>query len=200
MEYCFGLDREWTEEELIEKAINEDGQSFSVLFNQYRPVIYKTRKKYHIHSFDLDDWLQEGQIVFMETLKSYNIEKSVTLGAYFKINFERHACNLLRHQQALKRKGESESLSLEYCMESTGDQVFQCREDTVCYEESVELREILSGFVPLLSELETEMLYVELGLTYLGVTQVDNSETCRKNAKSRMKRKLKDFLKCQKYN
>lgn len=198
MEYHFGFRQEMTEEELIQQAVNDDSQSFSVLFNKYRPIIYKVQKRFYIHAFDLDDWLQEGQIVFMDTLKSYNTEKAVTLGAYFKINFERHACNLLRRQQALKRRGEADAVSLEYCLESTGDQVFHCWEDAACYEDTIELRDILSEFLPLLSSLEKEMLYEDLGLSHLSVDASRVSEMCRKNARSRMKRKLKEFLKIQK--
>ena len=61
-------------------------------------------KKYYLKDYDLDDWMQEGRIVFNKCLQAYDENRGTTLGVLFKRSFENRVCSLLRLQQAQKEK------------------------------------------------------------------------------------------------
>lgn len=87
--------------------------SFIELFDRYRPIIYRLQGMYYLRDFDSDDWLQEGRIVFFETLKRYDLAMGVTIGAFFKNNFENKIKSHLRKQAAYKRRCLVGAVSLE---------------------------------------------------------------------------------------
>lgn len=184
-----------TEKALFDLAITGDEESFSVLYKQYTPVVLKIKNKYTLRMFDLDDWLQEGQIIFYKCLHKYNLKGKASLGTYFKVSFERHVFNLLRRQMAFKRRTEIDAVSLESCIEKSGDYEKFCMEEYASYEESIELRERLIGFITTLSKKEKEVLQEELGLIECKIDFENAAEkTSYFNARSRLRKKLKEYL------
>ena len=41
------------------------------MFFKYRPIVEIMYKKYYLKDYDLDDWMQEGRIVFNKCLQAY---------------------------------------------------------------------------------------------------------------------------------
>ncbi len=77
-------------------------------FKQYQPVVLKASQEFFLRSFDYDDWIQEGFIVFYRSVLNYKENLGVSFGLYFKNNFHRHVISMLRKQQALKRRSNED--------------------------------------------------------------------------------------------
>lgn len=92
---------------------NGNHAAFEEVFSQYSPIVLKTKSRYYLKSYELDDWLQEGRYVCYQSILTFDCSKNVTFGLYFKINFDRHICSLIRKQQAKKRSGEQYVTSLD---------------------------------------------------------------------------------------
>ncbi|MGI1726078.1 hypothetical protein [Pediococcus acidilactici] len=73
------------EAKIIAEVKADDTRNFERLFNKYHPIIKKMRQKYTIRSFDWDDWMQEGRIVFFNSVVNYDADLKITLGAFSKI-------------------------------------------------------------------------------------------------------------------
>lgn len=101
-----------------------DSLAFDRLYRQYCPIVYKMRKKYYLRGFDLDDWIQEGRIIFYKSLERYDEQKNTSIGRFFKMNLENHIKSLVRKQCAIKRTIDTTSVSLEQKVESQGETVF----------------------------------------------------------------------------
>lgn len=101
------------EYEWIDKIKLGDEQELKKAYKRYEPMVLKVRSYYHLKYFELDDWLQEGFIIFHRSALSFIKNNGVTFGLYFKKNFTRHIISLLRKEQAVKRRGDLEACSYE---------------------------------------------------------------------------------------
>lgn len=108
----------------IKKALSGDSLAFDQLYRNYYPLIFKMRKKYFLKGYDREDWLQEGRIVFFHSLEKYEVGRKISIGNFFKFNFENHIRSLVRKQCAIKRKVDAESVSLEQKMANQGEAFF----------------------------------------------------------------------------
>ncbi|WP_412988711.1 sigma-70 family RNA polymerase sigma factor [Pediococcus siamensis] len=101
------------EKALITKAKSGDSASFERLFHQYAPIVIHIQKKYFLRGYDLDDWLQEGRIIFFNTIANYDPHRHITLGKYFRTNFQNRVYSLIRREMAFKRRSNLFCNSLE---------------------------------------------------------------------------------------
>ncbi|GAB2028012.1 sigma-70 RNA polymerase sigma factor region 4 domain-containing protein [Lactovum odontotermitis] len=76
--------------------------SFDEQFRKFLPIVYKARKRYKIHLWEINDYIQEGMIIFFE-LKEAGISAEL-LPIYFKVRLNQHLIDLIRRQNAYKRK------------------------------------------------------------------------------------------------
>lgn len=173
-------------------------KSFSQLYRKYQPVVFKMQKTYYLRELDQDDWYQEGQIIFHQSLQKYNESKGLSFGYFFKMNLERHVVSLLRKQGALKRKAALLSVSFEGELEAKGD-FFSAgiKGDDTSFSQMVIIKEQLDGFCECLSTFERRVF-----LSYLEgreANEISDQLACSigkvKNAMERVKRKFKDAIK-----
>lgn len=101
------------QQDLLERAQVGESEAFQKLFDQYRPVVLKLEQSYYLRDLDHEDWLQEGRIVFFQTILHFEADRGITLGKFFKTTMTNHILSLLRKQSAYKRKGFFESLPLD---------------------------------------------------------------------------------------
>lgn len=101
-----------------------DSLAFDRLYRQYCPIVYKMRKKYYLRGFDLDDWIQEGRIIFYKSIERYDSQQNTSIGRFFKMNLENHIKSLVRKQCAIKRTIDATSVSLDQKIESQGESFF----------------------------------------------------------------------------
>lgn len=187
-----------TEKDLIKRACRGDSAAFLPLFQKYQPIVFKNQGKYHLKDLEPEDWHQEGQLVFFKTLKSYDERRGVSLGVYFKINFERHVYSLLRRQSAEKRKIDTNVTSLEGNLEKHGEGfVYQGKSKEDVSFGYVEIRESLADLNESLSPLEKVVFHAYLsGQSTSQISQKLNvSQSKVTNALDRIKGKLKNRLK-----
>ncbi|GGC95050.1 sigma-70 family RNA polymerase sigma factor [Enterococcus wangshanyuanii] len=137
-----------------EDILKGDGMAFDRLYRKYHPLVYNFRKKYYLKDFDREDWLQEGRIIFYRSLEKYEETYSVSIGKFFKSNFENHIRSLVRKQCAVKRTVDVQSVSLDQKMESQGESFFDyvsaeasdALEQMIIREKLEELPQVLSPF------------------------------------------------------
>ncbi|MBU7554378.1 sigma-70 family RNA polymerase sigma factor [Pediococcus ethanolidurans] len=110
-----------TELTLIEKAKFGDSASFELLFRQYSPIVIHIKEKYFLRGYELDDWLQEGRIVFFNTIANYDSKRHITVGKFFQANFQNRVCSLIRREMAFKRRSDLFSNSLEAMQEENNE-------------------------------------------------------------------------------
>ncbi len=123
-----------------ERQVSHRSDRFEELFRKYRPIVEILHKKYYLRDYDLDDWLQEGRIVFNKCLKR---------------SFENRICSLLRAQHAQKRKAQVDACSLEEKLLQEGNRFLtdhnRCAETAETY---LFVNESLAEYPKSLSSLE----------------------------------------------
>jgi RNA polymerase sporulation-specific sigma factor len=104
---------ELDELEIVQQIKNNDSSNFEILFKRYIPVIKKLRTRYSIRNLEWDDWLQEGRIVFFNSVVNFDENLKITLGAFFRTNFTNRIYSILRFEMAYKRKAGLTAQSIE---------------------------------------------------------------------------------------
>ncbi|MGX6962871.1 sigma-70 family RNA polymerase sigma factor [Vagococcus xieshaowenii] len=182
------------ERQLIIDAKQGKVDAFEKLFIKYRPVVYKLYAEYYIQGFELEDWLQEGQIVCYNSLSSFDLSKGNSFGSFFKMNFKRHIISLIRHQNALKRTIDFNSVSLEATLAEQGDYCLM-KDDSMIVNATdfVHVKDRLETFVIRLSKFEREVFkeYVEGSEAKDIATNLVCNVDRVNNALDRIKKKLK---------
>lgn len=168
---------------MILKAKEGDENCLIELFKKYQPLVLGLKKRFFIKGFEHDDWVQEALISFYESVRDFDLERKVTLGLFFKINFQRKLMNHLRKQKAIKRTADRRSVSLEEITENG----YPNPKIVVSFEKDVEICETLESYLENLSSLEQEALFDVLGISY-------NRGKSNKNARTRAKIKMEQAL------
>lgn len=101
------------ETKIIKQIKANDSSNFEILFKKYEPIVKNMRGRYTIHHFDWDDWLQEGRIVFFNSIINFDTDLGMTLGVFFRANFRNRIYSLLRFEMAYKRKAGLTAQSIE---------------------------------------------------------------------------------------
>ncbi|MGX7263646.1 sigma-70 family RNA polymerase sigma factor [Enterococcus crotali] len=174
-----------------------DTVKFDRLYQKYHPVVYKFQKKYYLKDFDREDWLQEGRIIFHRSLEKYEEVHDVSIGKFFKSNFENHIRSLVRKQCALKRTIDTQSVSLDQKMENQGESFFDYIgiEETDVLEQMI-IREKLEQLPTMLSPFERTTFQEYMNGKELEeiAKDTDSREITVRSAYDRAKRKLKAII------
>ena len=143
------------EAKIIAEVKADDTHNFERLFNKYHPIIKKMRQKYPIRSFDWDDWMQEGRIVFFNSVVNYDADLKITLGAFFKNNFRNRIFSILRFEMAYKRKAGFAAQSLEELEEEA--EVLGQQVSRITPQNQLMVKETYAEYETLLSPFEKEV-------------------------------------------
>ncbi|OJG67658.1 sigma-70 family RNA polymerase sigma factor [Enterococcus moraviensis] len=180
-----------------EEILKGDALAFDQLYRKYHPVVHKFRKKYYLKDFDREDWLQEGRIVFHKSLEKYQEVHNVSIGKFFKSNFENHIRSLIRKQCALKRTIDIQSVSLDQKIENQGESFFDYIgiEDSDVLEQMI-IREKLEQLPTVLSPFERTTFEEYMNGKELEeiARDTDNHEPTVRSAYDRAKKKVKSIV------
>lgn len=180
-----------------EGILTEEAEAFDCLYRKYHPVVYKFRRKYYLKDFDREDWLQEGRIIFHRSLEKYEEEHNVSIGKFFKANFENHIRSLVRRQCAQKRTIDTQSVSLDQKIENQGEIFFEYMEieDGDALEQMI-IREKLEQLPTVLSPFErTTFEEYMSGKELKEIARVtDSREIAVRSAYDRAKKKIKAII------
>lgn len=181
----------------FEGILKGDALAFDRLYRKYHPVVHKFQKKYYLKDFDREDWLQEGRIIFHRSLEKYEEAHNVSIGKFFKSNFENHIRSLIRKQCALKRTIDVQSISLDQKMENQGESFFDyiATEDANVLDQMI-IREKLEQLPIVLSPFEriTFEEYMRGKELEEIAKDTDSREITVRSAYDRAKKKLKAII------
>lgn len=180
-----------------EVVLKGDPLAFDRLYRKYHPVVYKFQKKYYLKDFDREDWLQEGRIIFHRSLEKYEEVHNVSIGKFFRSNFENHIRSLIRKQCALKRTIDTQSISLDQKIENQGEAFFDYigTEDGDALEQMI-IREKLEQLPIVLSPFERTTFEEYMSGKELEeiAKATDSREVTVRSAYDRAKKKLKAII------
>lgn len=155
------------------------------------------QKKYYLKDFDQEDWLQEGRIIFNRSLEKYEASHHISMGQFFKKNFENHIRSLLRKQYAVKRTIDTQATSLDQKIENQGESFYYDLESsqTNALDQMI-IREKLEQLPDMLSPFEraTFKEYIKGKNINEIAKSTKNNERAVKSAYDRVKKKIKDMM------
>ena len=74
------------------------------IYVKVRSIVLRSYKDYHLDSWTLDDWEQEGRLTLYQLLRQYPDLAESDLYRYFKTKFRNHILDMVRKQESDKRK------------------------------------------------------------------------------------------------
>ena len=126
-----------------------DSPALLVLFERYRPVLFKIQSKYFIPDHDLDDWNQEALLVFCRVVQRYEIARMKSFGAFYRRALLFRVYDLIRQSQTQKRLEDRLAVSLEanrvFICDTVGDARWVLRESLEVKDAVRQVGERLSG-------------------------------------------------------
>lgn len=72
-----------------------DHIALQYLFDKYERFIWKIIHLLNVTSYDHDDFIQEGTLIFYKAIQSFNEEKNKSFTRYFELILKRHFYQLL---------------------------------------------------------------------------------------------------------
>lgn len=118
-----------TQSELINRAKENDGEAFSRLFKQYRPIVSNLFHSYYVYDLEWEDWMQEAEVIFYVAIRDYNELLGVYFSIYYKTLLKRHLFSLIRRANAKKRRGNKQVVSINSLNET--DKIQSLMSDTM---------------------------------------------------------------------
>ncbi|WP_165005196.1 MULTISPECIES: sigma-70 family RNA polymerase sigma factor [unclassified Enterococcus] len=107
-------------EELLHAARDGDEEAFATLYQKYFPLLLRLKSAYYLRNYGCEDWEQEARIALYQALRTYENNKGVSFGSYYKSIISNQIYSLLRKQNALKRRDQKDELSMEQKIETEG--------------------------------------------------------------------------------
>lgn len=145
--------------ECINRVKENDSDALVDLYHQYKPIVFVLMNKYRIQEFDRNDWLQEGLICCYLSASSYEADKGISFGYYFKLNFIRRIFSVLRSQYAKKRNESQPVESLDSYLETHYELpvVFLKRSQNLVLENQLILKDELEATLEQFSPFELDV-------------------------------------------
>lgn len=176
---------------------NVDGDPFLILADILKPIIYQSIKQRYIRGFDREDFLQEANKVFVESINKYKFEEEMKFPQYFSMQLENHLNMLIRKETALKRRSIKEATSYDELNELRKMKFHSTSGSNVSPEESAIVQETLHEYISDLSSFEKEVFFFYIAdVSYEEIARRLNCE--KEKAQSAMYRcgvKLKKIIK-----
>ncbi|NLR10193.1 MULTISPECIES: sigma-70 family RNA polymerase sigma factor [Lactobacillaceae] len=143
---------ELTDEQLL-ALIRESLESpaLLVLFDRYRPVLYKLQSRYFIPGYDRDDWNQEALLVLCRVAQRFEISRGKSFGGFYRQALRFRVYDLIRRSQTKKRLAGQQAVSLEANRTFVSDTV---RDTRWTLRESLEVQEAVVRLAKRLSSVE----------------------------------------------
>jgi len=92
---------------------NNDSTALVNLVRRYQPMINKMRLQYFISGYEAMDWYQEALLVCYQTCFVFNGDSGSKFGSFFKMKYKNHVIDIIRRENAQKRKANIGTKPLE---------------------------------------------------------------------------------------
>ena len=87
--------------ELINLIREGNQDALEIMFEKYKPLIYKTISKFNL-MYDVEDMYQEGLLMLYKSTRFYNFDNGKTFTRYFQLNLTRKFVSIVT--QRVRRK------------------------------------------------------------------------------------------------
>ena len=107
--------KDYNDYELISLAQEQNEDAINIIYEKYKPVIYKKCRKYLplLKGIELCDLTQECYIILNQTIKSFNQDNNNTFYTFFTFCIDRYLINEYKKNNNTKNKILNESISLD---------------------------------------------------------------------------------------
>lgn len=171
--------KEINDNELLYLISDNNEEALEIMFKKYEPLILSKIKKFKFNKLYWEDYLQEGRLMLLKAIKSYDPNSRKTFNKYFDLILTNRFISIIR-----KDKKETEV-------------AFIAEEMLIAQEESKDKKLDDVDFSKLqLSSLEKEIYKLRflrnLKVSYI-CQSLNVSEKTVYNSIQRIKRKLKDL-------
>lgn len=111
--------KEYNDYELISLAQEQNEDATKIIYQKYKPIIYKKCTKYiqFLKGIELCDLVQECYVILDYCLKSFNQDNNNTFYTFFNVCIDRYLTNEYKKNNNTKNKLLNESISLDYLYE-----------------------------------------------------------------------------------
>lgn len=204
IENIFNKEAHILDEDLVDRARNNDEVAMEFLIRRYKDVIKLKSQLYYMEGSDADDVMQEGMIGLFKAIRSYDREKEASFKTYADLCITRQIFSAIKQATRLKNSPLNNSVSIDSSMgdaegESTFAELFSASsedepESALILKEK--MRKLEDPELNFFSEMESQVLY-----EYLQGRDCDEiGKSLNKSAKSidnalqRIRKKLETHL------
>jgi len=197
--------KEYNDYELLNLAqeLNED--AIEILYEKYKPLIYKKSLKYNTFlkekGLEVNDLIQECYIILDYAIKNFNEEKDNTFYTYLNTCLDRNLINQYRKCMNNKNKILNESIPLEISDEDENNLINIIEDnynnpEQVCYNYE-EFLDLYNKIIDKLTSLEECVFILKIqNFDYKEIASIlDKDAKSIDNAIQRIKSKIKTVLK-----
>lgn len=175
-------------------------EMFDHITKRFMPLIKSYARQIYVPNFEMEDYYQEGRIMMLEAIKTYDTAKQRVFSGFYKLLYKNQLINLSRAEAATKRGGGVMELPLDYHSNKTHDDfnflnIIENKYHISAYD-SLELKEKRSLYLDSLSALEFDVFTCFLnGLNLIEVaTALNISKRQVQSAFDRCRLKLKAII------
>ncbi|HIY92105.1 sigma-70 family RNA polymerase sigma factor [Companilactobacillus sp. HBUAS56275] len=169
--------------ELIKE--HDDSIALDRLVRRYRPMIDNMYTSYFIEGYDRNDWYQEAFLVCYQTCKLFDGNSGSKFGSFFKLKFQNHIIDIIRRENAVKRKANHGTESYDELLDN-GKFDDKIAENNDCVDMTNELEKIM-----------TRMSNIELVAFQFLLGKLSMYDACLK-ARCNMKQIIQATNRCKK--
>ncbi len=170
--------------ELLERAKNNDNSAIEILAQKYNPLISSIVRRYFLIGGDTEDLMQEAMIGFWNAINSYNEKETASFKTFLTLCVTRKLQSAVRSANSQKHKPLNECVSVDKTgSEDEGDEGYdmyfyllpeQRSPEDVLIEEEQD-KNIKTRMKEMLTEFQFKVLQMYLaGHTYLEIADKFN--------------------------
>lgn len=197
----FALNR-LSDEKLVELAQKGNLGAVECLLREYSGMVIGKAKSFFAPGVEKDDFIQEGMLGVVETIRTYRPEKGIAFGTFLSHCLQDRLVGVLIRCQRQKHRPLNQALSLDQATSEEGNEIFLSLVATLSPDPLEEIidkerrRAILRFLDQWLSKLERAAieLYIQ-GESYATIAQqLREEKKVIDNALNRAKRKIRRQL------
>lgn len=191
---------DFSDRSLISAIQQNDECAFEVLFNRYRPIVWRW-KRYAMRLYnDQDDYSQEAAICLLQCVNKFNDHGGASFGTYYSWSLYNQLCDAMRRSFTQKRRANFHTASLQYQVMEDGSywqNQLESSDPFMQPEYVLMIREQMQSFYSSLSSFELAVFqYFIKGHSWAEIAKYLNSNEKKvSTAYNRCRKKFIDLVK-----
>ena len=194
--------KDYNDYELVSLAQEENEDAIDILYQKYKPIIYKKCHKYlpFLKGVELCDLIQECYIVLSTAIKSFNQNNTSTFYTFINLCLDRYLVNTYKKNTNTKNKLLNESISLDAIDDEELSLINLIEDNTNNPElelnDELEISELYNKIMSKLTDLEECVFILKIqNFDYKEIASIlDKDKKSIDNAIQRIKLKIKSLI------